>query len=141
MTRTIVFTAFIVMMITTPAGAEVVQPIEPDCTAISGDTFWCYGERWRLWGVNAPELGEPCFNESTAALQEMISTGNMVCAGPPSRQVTDRFGRLVSRCFLFDGDVAVDVAAALVSAGLAVDVPRYSRAEYADEQASATPCR
>ena len=127
--------AIALVLIATPAMA--VEPVGLDCIAIDGDTFRCDDMRVRLWGIDTPERGEACADEATAALQAMLSTGNVACRVPPSGQDTDRFGRLVRQCWVDDRDVAAE----LVSAGLARDWRRFSGGEYADEQASATPCR
>jgi len=49
----------------------------PDCEVISvtrvidGDTFVSGGDRVRLFGMDTPEVGEPCYSEATARLREL----------------------------------------------------------------------
>ena len=103
---------------------------------IDGDTFMDGQDRIRLWGMDAPEAArddrpaEPCADEATLALSVLLSQGYR-CEIPPSGQERDGFGSLVRQCWTTAG---VDIGGEIVWRGLAVDVPDYSRGEYADEQ-------
>ena len=128
------FLPLLLIALTAPAFAQVAFVID-------GDSF--YGgqadgpDRIRLWGMDAPEFGEPCAAEATAALRELLSRGYW-CAVPPSGQERDIYGWLVRQCWSADG---VDIGGELVRRGLATDDSRYSRREYADEEAKAWDTR
>ena len=103
------------------------------CTSpvpLDGDTMTCAGERVRLHGVDAPERQRPFASEATRRLAE-LTQGPVICTA--TAQGRDRYGRVVAIC---SGKVP-DVGAQLVTEGLAVNLPRYSRGEYADEEAEA----
>ena len=73
-----------------------------DCDVISveriidGDTFESAGRRIRLYGVDTPERGEPCFTEATERLGRLAGKTVRVEPGPRAR---DRFGRLL--CYVY----------------------------------------
>ena len=109
---------------------------------IDGDTIQIGAERVRLWGIDAPELGEPCRLEhrgvpgladdcgrrAADALRRLVEAREVRCTVVDR----DRHARLVARCRA-DG---VDLARALVRACLAVDWPYYSGGHYAADQCS-----
>jgi len=101
-----------------------------------GDTFRCAGERVRLYGVDAPEIrhgkkpAQPYAYDAQERLRE-LTRGPVTCEFAGNRQ--DRYGRLVMRC----GGVVPDIGAQMAREGLARDLPRYSRGEYAADQAEA----
>ncbi len=104
-----------------------------------GDTLTIDGTRWRLWGVDAVELDQTCQGraalcgvEARDHLRALI-TGHSVACEPRGRS----YDRVVGLCRA-DG---LDLSAAQVEAGHALDYPRYSRGEYADEQAAAHAAR
>jgi len=81
---------------------------------IDGDTFKIDDLRFRLYGVNTPERGMPCYNEAKKALIDFlkgkvqaISIGN------------DRFGRALVLLWRSDGTAA----SYLFSRGLAIPYP------------------
>lgn len=95
-----------------------------------GDTLELEGRAVRLQGVAAPELHDPLGAESRAALQRLVLGRTIACAPDGTRT----HGRIVAVCTA-DGR---DLGAALVSAGLARDCPRFSGGRYAAlEQAAA----
>ena len=90
---------------------------------IDGDTL--RGEpNIRIWGIDAPEKGEPGGTEATAYLSKLLTDESLTC----EEKGTDRFGRIVAQCFLDDGR---DIACELVKAGHARDWPKYSKGHYA----------
>lgn len=97
---------------------------------MDGDTLTCSGERVRLHGVDARERHQPLASEATIRLQQ-LTRGQVVCT--PTPQGRDRYGRVVAIC----AGQTPDVGETLVREGLAVDLPRYSRGAYADEEAEA----
>ena len=92
--------------------------------AIDGDTLRLDGQRYRLWGVDAPERSEPGAVASKAELADLIEGQRLVC----ELIDTDRYDRPVVRCDLPDGR---DLACELVRLGAAEDWPRYSQGAYA----------
>ncbi len=110
-------------------------------TVIDGDTIEIQGERIRLNGVDAPESAQLChdgqqrpYRCGTIASEAL---DKFLAASRPTRckfVERDRYGRFVGDCFGADG---ASVAAALVRSGWALDWPRYSKGEYADEQLTA----
>jgi endonuclease YncB( thermonuclease family) len=103
-----------------------------------GDTIRIDGERFRLWGIDAPELGQRCewrgqpFDCGRAAkdeLRKLIGTRPVSCTpiGKP-----DKYGRTVARC-----EAGGDLGAAMVASGWALDYRKYSGGAYAREEAEA----
>ncbi|MFJ6023531.1 thermonuclease family protein [Brevundimonas sp. NPDC092305] len=115
-------------------------------SVIDGDTIEIHGKRIRLWGIDAPEAGQTCSRggetyrcgqEAATALAEDVRDRVVICM-PEGRP--DRYGRIVAKCVTFDDAgrrIAYDLAGGMVTAGLAVDYPRYSRRAYAQHQATA----
>jgi endonuclease YncB( thermonuclease family) len=103
-------------------------------SAHDGDTFRtsdCI--KRRLWGVDAVELDQTCDNEGCGiyareALRNIIEGGELVCDDRGAS-----YDRVVSRCTVN----GVDVGRQMVRLGWAIDVPRYSGGEYADEESEA----
>lgn len=68
----------------------------PDCDVMSvtriidGDTFVSGGDRVRLFGMDTPEIGEPCYSEATARLTELAKDAVRVEPGPRARDPFDR---------------------------------------------------
>ncbi len=56
--------------------------------------------RIRLYGVDSPEKGEPCFEEATDRLRELAGDEVRVELGPRSQ---DRYGRLLYYVYTQDG--------------------------------------
>jgi endonuclease YncB( thermonuclease family) len=108
---------------------------------IDGDTIEIQGKRIRLNGIDAPESAQLCRNEHRqlyrcgAAAAKALD--NFLARARPTRCEfvgRDPYGRLVADCYRADG---ASVAANLVRSGWALDWPRYSKGEYADEQTAA----
>lgn len=121
-----------------PATADVSGPLR----VIDGDTFDVGGERIRLFGVDAPETGQPC----------VTARGPIDCGDWVADQITARFGgqhttcqgrerdrynRLVATCQIG----ALDLAREIVSAGWARAFLFYSEEYAADEKAAAVARR
>ncbi len=111
-------------------------------SVIDGDTLWIDGAPVRLWGIDAPENGQPCaLNGKTydcglyaAAMLESLIDGNPVHCRKVS---TDRYGRTVARCAVND----LDLGRVMVLSGWAVDYQRYSGAYYRHDQRRAQAAR
>jgi len=104
-------------------------------TVIDGDTIDIAGERVRLHGIDAPELGQTfwckgrefdCGAMAMAALEALIADIELRCE-PIER---DCYGRLVAKCFSRSG---VDVCRRLVASGWALAFRRYSLDYVPDE--------
>jgi len=100
---------------------------------IDGDTITADGEKIRLWGIDAPEKGEPLYKDSTAALRTFLEGARLECQ-PIER---DRYKRMVMHCFANDDDLG----ALMVKAGFARDYARYSDGFYAHEERFAQDAR
>jgi endonuclease YncB( thermonuclease family) len=92
----------------------------PDCQAtpvlrvIDGDTFDTPSGRVRLFGVDTPERGEPCFKESTSRLRSLAGKQVRIEPGPRAQ---DRGGRLLLYAYTEAGN---SIDETLIREGLAV---------------------
>jgi endonuclease YncB( thermonuclease family) len=103
---------------------EIRMPVQPNASAIDGDSLRIGGENIRLIGIDAPELRQTCRDElgrdwacgreAHALLRRIVSRGKVTCA----LSAKDRYGRTLARCSA--GDIA-DVGEALVREGYAID--------------------
>jgi len=95
------------------AGAAPFGPrhIDPGAHAVDGDTFDAGGVRYRLNGIDAPELQEPLGAQARDRLQQLLDSGSAV-AYPIA---TDVYGRVIADV-LVNG---VSVASLLRSEGYA----------------------
>lgn len=102
------------------AFAEVV------CSVHDGDTFkLCNGQSIRIWGVNAPELGERGSYAARDYLRRLILGQDVTLS-----HVAHSYNRIVSRCTIG----GVDVAQLLVDKRLVVDWPKYSGGYYSTDK-------
>lgn len=92
---------------------------------VDGDTFRIDSASTsiRVWGLDAPEVGQPGGSQATATLERLIAGRNLSCR----QRDIDRYGRIVGQCFLGDGR---DIAAAMIASGTADEYCRYSRNHY-----------
>lgn len=104
-------------------------------TVIDGDTIDIDGERVRLHGIDAPELGQSFWCKgreldsgalAAAALESLVAEVTLRCE-PIER---DCYGRLVAKCFSRNG---VDICRRLVASGWALAFRRYSLDYVPDE--------
>jgi len=132
--------AFIVAALLSPPPAWAGE-IAGRASVIDGDTIEIAGTRIRLNGIDAPESAQICRDAggrryrcgalSAAFLDDFLSRSRPARC----RQVdTDRYGRVVALCRRADG---ADVQSAMVTAGWALDWPRYSKKAYAGLQEEA----
>lgn len=107
-----------------------------------GDTFTVDKQRWRLWGIDAPELHQCCADGAgrNTACGELAREALARLIGDQAPRCFHRgrsYGRAVGRC-----DVGmVDLAAEMVRVGMALDFPRFSRGEYAGVEREARRLR
>lgn len=120
-----------ILALAQPAAADSIRVID-------GDGLEVNGVKVRLWGIDAPELHQecskagqvyPCGQMARNALTAFLGATTPLCKTINQ----DRYGRTVARCEVQGNDLA----ARMVESGWALDWPRYSKSEYADEQAKA----
>ena len=121
-----------------PASAEVMTgPV----TVSDGDTLSMTGTRIRLFGIDAPESAQTCQRcgaawecgkEAAARLAAFVDGKQIACA----RRDTDGYGRMVAVCRAG----GLDLGEVMVSAGLAVALPKFSEA-YVEADARARRAR
>ena len=96
---------------------------------IDGDTFDVGGERVRLHGIDAVEVGQTCRSAQGVRWDCGTSVQDEVRARYQGQRATcktrdvDRYGRIVAKCFV----AGRDVGAELVADGLALAYVKYSR--------------
>lgn len=131
------FTALI--LLTLPAlAASDVESISGTPRIVDGDTLMIDGTRIRLHGIDAPEAKQTCQRdeidwlcgqEASKALRDYVGGAELRC----ERIDTDRYGRMVAKCFTPNG---TDLGEWMVSSGWALAYRRYSK-DYVDEEADA----
>lgn len=108
--------------------AHIDHPLAGIPVVVDGDTLRINGERIRIVGIDAPESDQTCRDASgrrwacgRAATQHMVG---LVSRGPVScrSEGHDRYGRVLAVC----SAGGVDLGAAMVRNGYAVDYTRYS---------------
>jgi endonuclease YncB( thermonuclease family) len=107
-------------------------------SVIDGNTIEIHGQRIRLFGIDAPEAGQPCEaadgrsyrcgQQAALAIADHVGQRLVAC----DRRDTDRYGRIVAVCRI-GGE---DLNAWLVSQGWAIAYRRYST-DYIAEEAAA----
>jgi endonuclease YncB( thermonuclease family) len=93
------------------------------CWVIDGDTIVIGDVHIRIAGIDAPELDHPWGQRSKWALVQLCKGQTVTARIRPELS----YDRLVAECFLPDGR---DIAAELVSSGLALDWPKFSGGKY-----------
>lgn len=106
-------------LVATPvAETQAAEPAITVASVIDGDTIETSAGTVRIIGVDAPEQGECGYDEATALVSSLIAPGDpVVLELPPGENDTDKYGRILRYVDTVQG---VDVAASLLSAGLAV---------------------
>ena len=126
-------TATIGLLAVLAACASLLDPPEPTAErapgqlvggvtrVVDGDTFWIStaGTSIRVWGLDAPETGQPGGLRATAALKQLIAGQTLSCR----QRDIDRYGRFVGQCILPDGR---DITAAMIASGTASEYCHYS---------------
>ncbi|MER9623289.1 thermonuclease family protein [Mesorhizobium sp. M0222] len=123
------------------AGRTAAASLTGIASVIDGDTIEIHGQRIRFNGIDAPESRQlcknasgadyPCGRRSAQALDAFLAASRPVQC---TFVTWDRYHRFVGDCRRADG---TSVAAWMVEHGQALDWPRYSRAAYAGQQATA----
>lgn len=101
-------------------GAAILICLAP--VAHDGDTVKCGGKQGvRLFGIEAPETGQPGDPASKANVQK-LSVGGLIC-----RPTGTSYSRVVAQCFNAAG---VDIGRAQLDGGFATEWCLYSRNYY-----------
>ena len=124
------------LLITLPAlAATDVERISGSPRIVDGDTLVIDGTRIRLHGIDTPEAKQTCQRdgidwlcgqEASKALRDYVGGAELRC----ERIDTDRYGRMVAKCFMPDG---TDIGEWMISNGWALAYRRYSK-DYVDEE-------
>jgi len=108
-------------------------------SVVDGDTLEVHGTVIRLWGVDAPESSQLCRADDSIQYRCGAKAANELDVFIAKRPVSctpisvERYGRTVASCSV-DG---VDLGDWLVSNGLALDWPQYSKGLYDKAQREA----
>lgn len=106
-----------------PAAVDTWMPLQRrdligTAEVVDGDTLRLGAARVRLAGIDAPERGHPQGRAASAFLRARLDGETVACQD----QGADRWGRVVARCVVADGE---DLGLALLAAGHAAAWPRY----------------
>lgn len=116
-----------VLALTTVPVPVLAQHLQGPASVADGDSLSVSGIRVRLFGIDAPELAQNCYDGETvvacgemakAQLQAMIGSSQVSCSG----KSTDSFGRMVAVCRIGN----LDLGLAMVEAGWATAYRNYS---------------
>jgi endonuclease YncB( thermonuclease family) len=121
------------------AGALVLAPVAHAATAriIDGDTLELNHQRYRLFGIDAPERKQQCRRDgelwacgeaAKRALERRVAGMDVTCR----ERDRDKYRRVVAVCYAG----GQDLSRAMVRAGWAVAYTRYSRDYVSDERAA-----
>jgi len=115
--------AFIALLLATCPFPAAAQIISGNATALDGDTIDMTGQRIRLFGIDAPELGQKCARGGTnwdcgadakRHLGLLLQAGEVKC----SVRAQNAQGLAVGRCMIDERDLSE----AMVAAGFAVAI-------------------
>jgi endonuclease YncB( thermonuclease family) len=125
-----------IVMLTFNATLAIAQTYVGQAVVIDGDTIEIHGTRIRLWGIDAVESKQLCWDAASNARQcgriaanavaEMIGRRVVSC----QQESYDRNGRPVAHCFV-NGHNLSEV---IVRYGYAIDSVKYSNGQFADAQ-------
>jgi len=113
-------------------GPALAVDLTGQASVIDGDTIEIHGTRVRLWGIDAPESTQLCRGEDSLQYRCGAKAANDLDAFIARRPVSctpislDQYGRTVATCTVGD----TDLGHWLVSNGLALDWPNYSKGMY-----------
>jgi len=119
------------------AGMSLASP-NGTVRVIDADTLDVGGTRVRLFGIDAPELGQPCAADGRrwdcgAWARDAVANAFEGAYARCTAQDTDRYGRVVARCQV-EGR---DMGQMIVASGLAWAYRRYSDLYDLDEKGAA----
>lgn len=123
-----------ILIVAAPAITHA-QSLRGTARAADGDSLSVSGMQVRLFGIDAPELAQECFDNGTpvpcgemakAKLESLIGNAVLSCLG----ESTDPHGRMIAVCSIG----GVDIGQAMVEAGWATAYRRDSEDYVAAEQ-------
>lgn len=126
----------VVILVGTAMGILIGCAHPAELRVIDGDTLVMDGQRVRLFGIDAPEIEQPCRLGdrpwypgplATDVLRALADSPEFRCSIGLDR---DKHERVVARCYVGD----LDVGAEMVRRGWAMDWPAYSRGRYWRQQ-------
>lgn len=126
--------AFATLFAAVPTATHA-QSVRGPATVVDGDSLAIGVMQVRLFGIDAPEFDQKCFDNGVpiacgemakAQLQGMIGHGEVSCLS----KTTDAYGRMVAVCRV----AGVDVGKAMVENGWATAFRKYSEDYVASEQ-------
>jgi len=101
-----------------------------------GDSLRIQGERIRILGIDAPELGQDCFDEGGQAIKCGVLSSQYMAGLIDGRPVScrwlerDKYRRILGHCFVEEADGTVlDLNRAMVEDGWAFSYSSYPREE------------
>lgn len=115
-------TFWLVALLMAATGPVLAQETVVVQRVVDGDTFDGGGVRYRVFGVDAPEMDTPRGPAAKEHLRAMIEGKSLSCV----TRDRDRYGRTVAQCFI----EGIDIACQMVKDGMAWDYTRYSRGYY-----------
>jgi endonuclease YncB( thermonuclease family) len=127
----VTFIARIAVLLAT-TGPVLAIDLTGQASVIDGDTIEIHGARIRLWGIDAPESTQLCRGEDSLQYRCGAKAANDLDGFIARRPVSctpislDQYGRTVATCTVD----STDLGKWLVSNGLALDWPNYSRGMY-----------
>ncbi len=115
--------ALCVLALCAPGAAA--QEIGGTPRVVDGDTLAIGAARIRLFGIDAPERGQPCRDGSDCGAQARTYLETLIGGRPVScrEEDVDRYGRIVATCFVGD----LDLNRAMVRGGHALPYVDFSR--------------
>jgi endonuclease YncB( thermonuclease family) len=135
--RPAIIICVVAALTTAVATAQVASVLTGPARVIDGDTIIVAGEHVRLEGIDAPERDQTCQRDgkawacglrATQTLRSLIRDREVTC-----RVIgRDAYGRALGAC----SAKQVNLNAAMVRSGFALDFRRYSSAYIADEAAA-----
>lgn len=126
-----------------PAPRAVPNEVQGTAHVHDGDTVTVAGVKIRLFGVDAPEMDQSCEMPDGSDWACGVWSRDQVRAAVKGRdlrcvrQDTDRYGRMVARCYLGDQDLAQR----LVQDGIVFSYASFSKDYIVDEKAAAVAGR
>ena len=130
MTRTLL--ASLAALILVQASAAAADNLASQASVIDGDTLEMHGTRIRLWGIDARESSQLCPGEDSLRYRCGAKAANGLdtfIAGRPVSCIPislEQYRRTVATCSVG----GTDLAEWLVSQGLALDWPQYSKGKF-----------
>ena len=143
-TRTAIAVLALALTCTHVAHAQSAAPITGHANVLDGDSLIVGKHEIRLFGIDALEWDQhcerdgerwPCGKAATRALGKLVAERTVTCV--KRKRDLDRYGRIVATCHA----VGKDLAAAMVTEGLALADRRFSTAYLEHERIAQTARR